>query len=268
MNAALSDPPRWTPRRWLFCFSLAVLAQLVLLWVLGERPQPLPRPVHFPTSIHLAADPWSAQQLAELPTLPDPAVFALPSLNGFSGSAWLRFAPVEPPALDWTDPPQWLALRPEELGKPFAESVAAEAFPPLLIADKPRPQLIGSEPRVGIEPLPARSELYLEGDLAGRPLVAPPALPAPPHTDVLAPTEVQVLVNPEGDVVSTAVLASCGLKETDQLALKLAAETRFQPSGKEARGLALAEGLTWGKLIFQWHTVAPPAKPAPAADTP
>jgi hypothetical protein len=69
---------------------------------------------------------------------------------------------------------------------------------------------------------------------------------------------VQVLVNGTGEVVSAVLLLSDNPGEVhdadaDQRALELARAARFAP----------APGLTIGKLIFDWCTVAPVATNAP-----
>jgi TonB family protein len=64
---------------------------------------------------------------------------------------------------------------------------------------------------------------------------------------VIAPSVVQVLVDPSGDVASTALLESSGFKDADDKALELARAARFAPSSQ----------LTLGELIFNWHTVPP-----------
>jgi hypothetical protein len=79
---------------------------------------------------------------------------------------------------------------------------------------------------------------------------------------VVAPSVVQALVDAAGNVVSTVLLPSeNGLEAAghddaaDQRALELAGTLRFAPSSR----------LTFGKLIFNWHTVPPAATNAPAA---
>jgi hypothetical protein len=84
-------------------------------------------------------------------------------------------------------------------------------------------------------------------------------LPSWPYADVIAPSRVQVLVNGAGEVVSAVLLPSdipgeVQDADADQRALELARAARF----------ATAPGLTVGRLIFDWCTVAPAATNAPA----
>jgi hypothetical protein len=73
---------------------------------------------------------------------------------------------------------------------------------------------------------------------------------------------VQLLVNEAGDVVSAVLLppdsgyaATDQYDQADQRALELARAARFAPAPR----------LTMGRMIFNWHTVPPPATNAPAA---
>jgi hypothetical protein len=261
-----SQPPealRWGPRQWLYAGGLVLGIQVGAIFLLSEREASLPRPAVFPTAIHWAVDPASARSIASLPGLRDPTVFALPSLEGFSGSAWLKFSMPPFQVSDRIEPPRWLALQPARLGVLFAQAVATNAFPPLLVADKPMPDLIGSEPSVTAEPQVAASEVELAGRLAQRSLAFPLALPSWPNSDLLSNTTVQILVNDAGYVLSAIVLESCRLKAADDYATAAAREARFQPLRPAPGRAAEVDGVTYGKLIFKWHTVAPPV-PAPA----
>lgn len=79
---------------------------------------------------------------------------------------------------------------------------------------------------------------------------------------MIAPSRVQVLVDPSGQVVSAVLLPSDNAVEAagradvgDTNALNIARGLRFAP----------ASGLAFGELIFRWHTVPEPATNAPAA---
>jgi hypothetical protein len=83
-------------------------------------------------------------------------------------------------------------------------------------------------------------------------------LPDWPFPDVIAPSKVQVLVDAAGNVVSTILLPpGSGFTTADQYdvadqrAIELARALRFKP----------AAHLTVGRIIFNWHTVPPPAAP-------
>ena len=110
---------------------------------------------------------------------------------------------------------------------------------------------------------PARgSTLRMEGDLTRRRLLTPMELPVWPLADVIAPSQVQVLVNEAGNVVSAVLLPSDNSREAlshnstaDQRALEFARAAQFAP----------APHLTIGRMIFTGLTVPPPATNSPAA---
>jgi len=257
MNGAPADAVRWTRRRWFYSVAAVFCAQVGLIFLLGKRVQPSPAPIPFRTAIYAAVDPLSEQQLARLPTLEDPTIFALPSHHGFSGTAWLNFAPLQFHLTDWTESPRWLEMEVARLGETFSRFVATNLAPPLLIAEKPLPRLIASDPPVPNEAMAAKSELRFEGDLAQRPLRSPLTLPSWAATEILTNTVVQLLVDAEGQPVFTTLLGSCGLYEADQSALKLAAGARFKPARTGDVVEEAAGPSSWGRMIFQWHTIAP-----------
>ncbi len=265
MSVALLEPARWTTRRWIRSVALAFLVQAALIFLLAERHRPVRPPPKFATQIRLAADGSPAQALAELSASSDPTAFALPNSHGFSGAAWLTFAPLAYQLTDWTEPPRWLALDERHLGQAFAAFVATNASPPLLIADKPLPRLTAAVIYAAAEPLSTQSVLRLEDDLARRPLVAPLPLPSWPNTDVLTNSIVQLLVDAQGQTLSAVLLAASGLSEADDYALKLAVGARFQPLRRPDGRPDVTGPLNWGKMIFQWHTIALPATNAAAA---
>ncbi len=100
----------------------------------------------------------------------------------------------------------------------------------------------------------------LEGPLAQRRWLNPPVLPPQPFSDLLPDTVVQVVVGTEGRTVSPALLSPVPnvSPEADRLALETARSARFEPMKDEGSAGAKPplQKLTWGKMIFQWHTVA------------
>ena len=82
-----------------------------------------------------------------------------------------------------------------------------------------------------------------------------------PAADVIAPSKVQVLVTPAGQVFSAVLLPPDHGLETDphddradQMALTLARSARFAPAGHA----------TFGQMIFNWQTVPLPTTNTPA----
>lgn len=80
------------------------------------------------------------------------------------------------------------------------------------------------------------------------------ALPAWTNTQLLASTVVQVLVNPQGQVLSaTLEPPGSGLPAADQEALRLVRQARFVTPPDQP----VSTPLHWGRVEFVWHTVAP-----------
>ena len=255
MNAAAREPARWSARRWLYTVASVFLLQVGLLVYLGQRVAPLPARPMFRTAVHLAADPWSSEQLSRLPTLSDPTLFALPAEEGFSGAAWLRPAPIEFEPKRWSEPFRWLGVDEETLGAEFTRFVATNAITPPLTANKPLPPLLRYEPNFQTNPLPQSSRLRLEGALATRPLVAPLGLRSWANTELLDSTVVRAAVDADGFILSAIILGECGSREADLHALKLANQARFRPLPRAARDRTGSGPVAWGKLVFQWHTL-------------
>jgi len=258
MNSATLEPVRWTRRRWLYAVAAVFLLQAGLVFLLGPRPQRLPEPPIFRTAIRMLTDP--AVQLDSMAGgMEDPALLALPSLRGFSGPAWLTFPPLEYQPAEWVEPPHWLPLDSNGLSSTFSRFVATNRISPPLIADKPLPPLPRYEPNFPNEPLPTQSRLRIEGDLARRPLLAPIEPPSWPHTEMLSNTTIQASVDAAGFTFSAVLLVGGGLKEADAHALKLVSAARFRPLPRVQRGPDGTGPMSWGRFVFQWHTLPPPA---------
>jgi hypothetical protein len=247
---------RW-PASWWIAVALVFLVQLGLMFWVGDAPAP--------TQTHTAPVPNlqlvgtnSAPALALL----DPTLFALPHREGFA-QAWLTLTNQPYRPFTWNDEPAALELPVQSLGSAFAHFVATN-FPfsaPQWLLPEPEPQ----------EPEPARPEMWpthstwlLAGGLENRELLTPLDLRSWTSSDLLTNSIIRVLVDAQGRPVSAALLApGSGSREADAFALAQARTARFNPVAASAHlaGNPLS-GLTWGNLIFQWHTV--PATPARA----
>jgi len=267
MNAAsaephptgLAEPPpgegSWTRSRWLTLVTLVFAAHVLLLFAFGGRKQIIPRAVAGVPTLNLADN--SSEWLA----LNDPTLFALPHQNDFASPIWLPAPALKPPSFRWTEPPRWLPLPANELGLAFNQFMQTNHFTGLELQLKPPVKL--SAPVLLVESaLVQTSTLQIQDDLAQRRLLNPIILPSWPYANVIAPSQVQLLVNEAGDVVSAVLLppdsgyaATDQYDQADQRALELARAARFAPAPR----------LTMGRMIFNWHTVPPPATNAPAA---
>jgi hypothetical protein len=245
----------WTYGRWLTIIALVFAAHVALLFVFGGRKQIVPRAVTNVPTLRLADDS------SELLALNDPTLFVLPHQKDFASAFRLQTAALQQPSFCWTESPRWLPLSADELGLAFNQFMQTNHFAGFELQLKPSVKL--SAPGLPIEPaLAQNSTLRVEGELAQRQLPSPINLTNWPYANVIAPSEVQVLVDAAGNVISTVLLpagsgftAADQYEKADQRALELARAMRFIPSSR----------LTVGRMIFNWHTVPPPATNAPAA---
>lgn len=157
---------------------------------------------------------------------------------------------------DWTEPPAWLAVNQNELGETFTKLMSINLWPPALVAGKPMPgSIIPDFARIDF-PMATTSHWRIEGELAARRLLEPLPMQAWAHTQLLTNSVVQLAVDDQGFAFSTRLLGTCGLPAADKYALELANQARFEPQAVKTKG---EHAFTWGKIVFQWQTVPPPA---------
>lgn len=125
----------------------------------------------------------------------------------------------------------------------------------------PTPEVVPPDvpPPIG---LPDRSVLQLSQSLAARGLVSHIDLPSWTNADLLTNSVVGVMVDAQGRTFPGALLSSSGATPADTYAFKVARAARFAPlenPGPQASNPL--KGLTWGELIFEWHTSPPKGKP-------
>jgi len=267
MNGSTSNPVAWSRGRWWMAAVIALIIQVLLIVALSDLRPIVARLPEAQTSLQLVGDAPPDSAMGALVGLEDPTLFALPNLRGFSGAAWMKARPLARRRIDLTEPPLWLTQNVERLGAAFAELVRSNPAPHHAFGDKPAPRL--SEVTVPPVPLPARSSFRIEGELAGRDLMTPLEVPSFPHTDLLTNTVVEISVDPSGFPFPPFVLAGSGSKAADQRGLELARSMRFKPlaatGGRSSRN---AVSLTFGKVVFQWHTIEPPPTNRPSAPPP
>ena len=255
MNVAVADPARWSARRWIYAVAAVFGLQAALILRFGQRDQLSPVRPPFRVAVHLVSDAWSSEQLGRLPAMSDPTLFALPGDSGFSGTAWLRGAPLDYQPDHWSEPFRWLALNEAALGGDFVRFVATNFLAPPLVADQPVPPLLRYEPHFPNDPLPQQSRLRLEGELVSRPFLTPLELRSWPHSDILSNTIVRTAIDADGRTLFPALVSECGYPDADLYALKLATAARFRPLSRAARDQSGIGPLAWGKIIFEWHTL-------------
>ena len=246
MNAtAPQEPQSWSNRHWWSVIALAVAAHFALVCIFGAKNGRPVRPVERVPFLQIArpGDEWMGLQ--------DPTLFALPHPHDFAAATVAEWPLIAPAPLRWTTPPHWLALSSTNVGQSLGQFLKTNQNLAWELNFKPEPQF--SQPEVSyVGPLPQNSSYRLRGELAHRSLLSPLVLSNWPSADVIAPSKVQVLVDPAGKVISAVLLpADYGFESAnrddaaDQAAVNLARGARFTP----------ARELTVGQIIFNWHGV-------------
>lgn len=255
MTLASVQPRPWPRRRWCIVAAFVFAVQLGLIFGLSDKKVVQQRRRGSTPALELVRS-----TAAELLSLSDPTLFALPHRQGFSGLAWLAIPQPPTASFEWSEEPQWLKLSVGELGAAFKGAGSTTDLNSPLTPTRPEPAPTIAE----AGRLPAareKSRLRLEDGLAARRLIVPIELPPEQHTDLLTDSVVQIVVDSEGRPISVPVLlASSGSPKADQDALHLARTARFNAianggPGSVARPLAR---LTWGRMIFQWQTLPLP----------
>ncbi len=262
MNGELPDCAPWSRQRWAGVVVLLFGLHLALFHRLSPRPEEVARPAESGLQVCGLSTPDLARRTLDILLLDDPTLLAMASPRGFSGAAWLRPQPQAYRTSEWTDAERPLAQPTQALGGAFGLVAAAGPQPDFRPGRKPATL---SPSGVSVTPTVLRdaSRLLVQGEAARRPLVQSPALRSWSHTDVLGDTRVRVLISDEGLVLSPRLVEATVARnpvqrEADLYALGVARSLRFAPNPKvstQGLGGAVVEGI----LIFQWHTVEPPA---------
>ncbi len=227
----------WSWKKIIFLIVFALAAHLAFIFLLGAKKTATPR-VATNVPVFRLADNSS-----ELVRLTDPTLFALPHTEDVAPS-FSQPPDVVSPSFRYTEAPPFLLPNAASLGAAFNAFMQTNRFATIALNFKPEPQL--TLPQADIETaLPQTSTWQLAGEIAGRRLLNTLSVPSPAVNDVIAPSRVQLLVDKSGNVASAVLLETSGYDDADQQALKLARTLQFVP----------AEKLTFGEIIFNWHTV-------------
>jgi hypothetical protein len=250
MNPLPATDERWTRPKCIGVIGLILVLQIGLIfWLSDPRPAVVRKPAAAPALALLDQAPaaWLA--------LENPALFALPQGEGFSGQSWFRVPPLPFHPFDWDEPPQWLVLQPGQLGIAFNVIGQTTNAPPETGPARPAPEL--TLPQVATARIAApESNLRVEGDLAARQLLSTLRLPSWPGDELLTNTVIQVIVDPAGSPVSFTLLSRSGHKPADDFAVELARGVRFSPAPIKAPDRQGILGcLSYGTLVFSWQTI-------------
>jgi hypothetical protein len=232
--------------KFLFLVALALALHVALVFIFGTKKAIVPRPVDNAPHLQLAD---SASQFI---ALGDPTLFARPNARDLVTAFWRRTPPITQRNFNWTEAPRFLPPAPEDFGATFREFMQASRRGEFPLNFKPAPQ--AAPPALAFDEAPTqRTTMQITGELARRRLLtAATNLPSLPLNDVIAPSRVQALVDAAGNVASAVLLPSDNDLEADgrsvmgdSNALAIARSLRFAP----------APALTFGQIIFNWHTV-------------
>ncbi len=262
MSPVAAESPGWSRRRWGLTLVAVLVVQAGLIFWFGDHAAAIRRRARPEPRVFLAPNFPTA-----LAALNDPTLFARGNAYSFSGQAWQQLPRLEARPADWTEPPRFLELQPDQLGALVRQLVESNTPPALPVATKPEPTIELPELPLAVSSLPVRSELRLTGGLAGRELVSPFTLPSFPNNDLLTNSVVRVVIDADGRTQSATLLASSGSAAADQLALDLAKSAQFESlrgTGPERLARTVPD-VAWGNLIFRWHTLPRSATNTPAA---
>ncbi len=241
--------------RWLLVVAGITALQAGLIWWLSDRSSAVAIPPAPGPRVQVVA--WDLTH-----ALSDPLLLALPTARGFAGIGWRMASDPQYLAQDWTEPVPWLGHSETNLARVLLAAPAV-GIGRGVTADKPSPQL--AQNRLPAVPLPAQTEVRLEGNGGDWEWEVPLTAPSITHSNVLGGTVVRITTDPSGQVFSAVVWKSSGSKSADQQAQALARSARLRVPR------AAVEGGNWGwaRLTFEWQTLAPgqPAGEGPARGT-
>ncbi len=260
MSSVALESHRWERRRWWGLVVLVFIVQLALIFALGDVSLPKPGPPAPGFTLRLAGD-----ASAEALRLQDPTLFVLPHPQEFPGRT--QMAPPRPQfqAFTWSEPTNHLLPPADQPAAAFNRFVQTNDFSLRLPPASPEPQL--TIPNLPALDLTAdQSSFQLEGGLAHRQLITPFHLPSWPNSEILTNSVVRIAVDADGIPRSWTLLTGSGYAPADQYALDQAKAARFESlnRGPAGPGAEAATDLSWGRIVFQWHTVPPQPTNAPA----
>jgi hypothetical protein len=233
------------------------IAQLGFIHLLGERT--------FPATVTPATRTdadwvWLPRTPALLEELPDRAVLAEVTVHGFSGALWKGRAGTTLAGLSSDGGVSRLGAG-RVVGPTFAPSQWGEPAVPVAgsvyLASAGRP--VSRAAQAAAVNSVRGSHIRLGGALSERAFLGPETLPDWPHSEVLAPSTVHLLVDGDGTVLSAQLLPpGSGLPAADAEAVRLAQQLQFElgRQGEETAGERL-----WGSVTFVWRTLAPVPPP-------
>lgn len=237
----VKEPVPWSKQRFVWVIFLLATLQVALVWHLSHPADTVIASPRTASVIRLV--PSSADPASEWFYLNDPALFALISPKGFSGSAWLRLRRFPYQLTNTIEPADSLEASANQFASDLDHFLPPEGQMHFLAIVKPAPPWpelpISNRPRV------VRPALRIQGALAARPLISTNALPEG-DPEKASRCEVKIVVNAAGDVISSVLWSSCGSPVADRQAVAFAQNARFASIDADPAAVTL------GFLVFHW----------------
>ncbi len=265
--SAQIQPGIWSKRR-MAATTLAILAtQILVIWLLSERPQSNALATVTRPALHLLEHNGRGVNLLTDEFTVDPTFHALPSPKSFSGSAWLRPNGVQFDLPVAGAEPRWLAPQTTAWGFDLANLLRTNSSQSQAELTLPHPPLTAVQvPETVFKPA---SRLRIEGQLAKRSVATMPEIPALPSVTLLPSTSIEITVNRDGNVVTAHFVEASPVafletradqRRAAQAALRLARLLTFSPLPRADTQTDPFSQLETGRLVIHWQ-IEPP-KPA------
>jgi hypothetical protein len=251
MTAPKPIPSGWPRGRFLLVAALLFAGQAGWVLLLGERPHSASVPAAPRMMLRVLDTPLDDENLTKHLFASDPAVFPSSSPHGFADLASRRLRANDDAAPLMEPPPAFLAFAANWAGADLQRTGLESRQTPFPLAVPPAPAPESAPDFPAAEASRPESFLRIEGALAARQLDAPLVLPSWTTNFLVSNSVVQFAANRAGQVISTVLLDSSGVKEADDYALAKVNGLRFRPVEAGAPEYA------WDRATFYWKTMQP-----------
>lgn len=239
----------WSIGHWLIVIGGFFIFQWGFAFLVADRPLSANKKV-VPFIARTVPGTLTEERFSQTFFTSDPLLFPLASQHGYSGPGWMTVNAQTYDFPEEIEPPHWLALQSDTLGR-VPPSVPKREIP-FELGQVTTPQTEALP--VFVAPIVPRTNsiVRVDANLSDRAVGLPMKLPALSSDKVLSNSVVSIAVNGAGEVLAARLAGSSTSKEADMEALKRAKLLRFRPLN--------AIGTIWGEAIFEWETAEPSQK--------
>jgi hypothetical protein len=237
----------WSRGRWIGLIAAFFIFQLGFLYLVMDRPLSGSTLRGPRITARLVPGTLTEERMSQAVFASDPLLFPLASQHGFSGAGWMTVYRPDYAFPAEIEPPQWLALKTDSLGRVAPAEPKSEL--PFELGQRSTPQTEALPVFVPAVLPQTNTIVRVDAKLSERAAGLPLKLPAWPSTKVLSNSVVDVAVNGAGHVIACRLAAPSDSKEADHAALEKAKLLKFRPLN--------AVGTIWGQAIFDWATAEP-----------